>query len=73
MARTADRSWTSRFRTCRCWGCGEAGRAYLCIEPWQGHADAVGFAGDFREKPGVVVLPPGEPARFRMDVTVRAA
>jgi len=49
------------------------GAHYLCIEPWQGHADAVGFAGDFREKPGVVLLPPGEQRHFRMDVTVRAA
>ena len=49
------------------------GANYLCIEPWQGHADAVGFAGDFRERPGVVVLPPGESRAFRMDVTVRAA
>lgn len=49
------------------------GANYLCIEPWQGHADAVGFAGDFRERPGVVLLPPGEQRHFRMDVTVRAA
>lgn len=49
------------------------GAHYLCIEPWQGHADAVGFAGDFREKPGVVLLLPGEQRHFRMDVTVRAA
>lgn len=49
------------------------GAHYLCIEPWQGHADAVGFAGDFRERPGVVLLPPGEQRHFRMDVTVRAA
>lgn len=49
------------------------GANYLCIEPWQGHADPVGFAGDFRERPGVVLLPPGESRAFRMDVTVRAA
>ncbi len=49
------------------------GANYLCIEPWQGHADAVGFAGDFRERPGMVLLPPGERRHFRMDVTVRAA
>ncbi len=24
---------------------------YLCIEPWTGHGDPVGFAGDLREKP----------------------
>lgn len=47
------------------------GARYICIEPWAGHADPVGFAGDFRTKPGVIALPPGETARFRMDVTVR--
>ncbi len=49
------------------------GAAYLCIEPWQGHADPQGYAGDFRDKPGVVSLPPGQTRRFRMDVTVRPA
>jgi galactose mutarotase-like enzyme len=47
------------------------GAAYLCIEPWAGIADPVGFAGDFRDKPGVMMLPPGKSRSFRMDVTVR--
>ena len=47
------------------------GAAYLCIEPWQGIADPMGYTGDFRDKPGVIVLPPGGARRFRMDVTVR--
>ncbi|MBF7010068.1 aldose 1-epimerase family protein [Novosphingobium resinovorum] len=49
------------------------GAAYLCIEPWQGHADPLGFAGDFREKPGVITLAPGEARSFRMDVAVLSA
>jgi galactose mutarotase-like enzyme len=49
------------------------GARYLCIEPWQGIADPLGYAGDFRDKPGIVILPPGEERRFRMDVTVRPA
>jgi len=48
------------------------GAHYICIEPWQGHADPVGFAGDVREKPGIVLLPPGQSQCIRMDVTVRA-
>lgn len=36
------------------------GAPYLCLEPWHGHADPVGFAGDLREKPGQVILAPGE-------------
>lgn len=44
---------------------------YICIEPWQGYADPEGFDGDFRDKPGVVLLDPGASHSFRMDVTVR--
>jgi galactose mutarotase-like enzyme len=46
------------------------GAPFLCIEPWQGIADPEGFEGDFREKLGVVILPPGETRSLRMDVTV---
>jgi galactose mutarotase-like enzyme len=47
------------------------GANYLCIEPWQGIADPLGFSGDFRNKPGVVTLPPGASRSFGMHVTVR--
>lgn len=47
------------------------GARYICIEPWQGHADPVGFDADFRDKPGVVSLSPGASRSFAMDVTVR--
>lgn len=47
------------------------GAHYICIEPWQGHADPQGFEGDFREKPGLVSLAPGASRSFAMDVTVR--
>ena len=47
------------------------GARYICIEPWAGHADPEGFAGDFRQKPGVVLLEPGAIRSFRMDVSVR--
>lgn len=46
------------------------GARYICIEPWQGYADPEGFADDFRDKPGVVLLDPGATRSFRMDVTV---
>ncbi|CAM4041161.1 Aldose epimerase [Novosphingobium lubricantis] len=47
------------------------GARYICLEPWAGHADPEGFAGEFLEKPGIVVLDPGAKRSFRMDVTVR--
>ncbi|WP_426958181.1 aldose 1-epimerase family protein [Muricoccus radiodurans] len=36
------------------------GGEFLCIEPWYGTADPVGFEGDFLEKPGLRLIPPGE-------------
>lgn len=49
------------------------GANFLCIEPWQGHADPQGYAGEFAQKPGTVLLAPGEERSFRMDVTVNPA
>lgn len=46
------------------------GAPFLCIEPWQGIADPVGFEGDFRDKPGVVELAPGASRTFRLSITV---
>ncbi len=46
------------------------GAPFVCIEPWQGHADPVGYAGDFRAKPGVIEVAPGETRRFGMRVEV---
>jgi galactose mutarotase-like enzyme len=36
------------------------GADFLCIEPWRGYASPVGFDGDFSDKPGVLLIPPGE-------------
>lgn len=47
------------------------GARYICVEPWAGIADPAGFDGEFREKPGMMQLAPGESRSFRMDVTVR--
>lgn len=48
----------------------QPGAHYLCIEPWAGIADPLDFTGDFRDKPGILRLPPGESRAFRMDVTL---
>jgi galactose mutarotase-like enzyme len=47
------------------------GAAFVCVEPWAGHADPQGYVGDFRDKPGVMTLDPKAERSFRMDVTVR--
>jgi galactose mutarotase-like enzyme len=46
------------------------GANFICIEPWQGHADPAGYSGEFAAKPGIVTLLPGEERSFRMDVTL---
>lgn len=45
------------------------GAGYLCIEPWTGQGDPVGFAGEISDKPGMILLPPG--ARRSHAVTMR--
>lgn len=46
------------------------GAGYLCIEPWQGYSDPVGFTGELSEKPGMLLLAPGESRRFAMSTTL---
>src|SRR3546814_16515284 len=41
------------------------GAHYLCVEPWAGMADLVGFAGDVWEKQGIMRLAPGGDRAFR--------
>lgn len=48
------------------------GAAFVCVEPWQGHADPAGFTGDVRDKPGIVAIPSGATRRFVMRVTWKA-
>ena len=47
----------------------EAG--FICVEPWHGLADPEGFAGDFRGKPGVFQVAPGEAKGMQMSITLR--
>lgn len=47
------------------------GAPFLCIEPWQGLADPVGYQGDFRAKPYVIEVAPG--ARHVLAMTIRLA
>jgi galactose mutarotase-like enzyme len=49
------------------------GAGYICIEPWQGHADPEDFEGELAVKPGVVLVQPSETRSFAMKVTVNSA
>ena len=47
------------------------GAGFICIEPWHGIADPQGYSGDFRTKPGIVLLPPGAAKDFVMSITLK--
>lgn len=44
------------------------GAPFVCIEPWTGHSDPVGFAGAFAEKPSMRTLPPGATSQHAVDM-----
>jgi galactose mutarotase-like enzyme len=46
------------------------GAPFLCIEPWHGLADPVGFDGDFRDKPYMVEVAPGAERRFAIAIAI---
>ena len=48
------------------------GAAFVCIEPWHGIADPSGYAGEFRDKPGVFEIAAGEAETITMSVTLNA-
>jgi galactose mutarotase-like enzyme len=45
---------------------------FICLEPWHGVADPEGFAGDFREKPGVFIVPVGAAMPMKMTIELLA-
>lgn len=49
-------SW-SGFRQLGIWS--REGGDFLCIEPWHGTASPVDFDGEFVNKPGLMLIPPG--------------
>jgi galactose mutarotase-like enzyme len=52
-----DMAWEG-FRELGLWT--KPGAGFLCIEPWLGAASPIDFDGPFVEKPGVILLRPGE-------------
>lgn len=47
------------------------GARFVCVEPWWGHADPVGFDGEIWDKPGMMRFAPGAARSFTMRVTLR--
>lgn len=46
------------------------GANFVCIEPWHGVADPQGYAGDFRDKPGVFAVGPGAERVIDMSISL---
>lgn len=44
------------------------GAPFLCAEAWTGHGDPEGFMGEFREKPSIDLLDPGETRRHALSL-----
>ena len=48
------------------------GAGFLCVEPWHGFSDPVGFAGDLRDKPGIFEVAPHGETTMAMTITLIA-
>ena len=46
------------------------GAGFVCVEPWHGIADPDGFAGEYRDKPGVFAVAGGASRTIAMHVTL---
>ncbi len=44
---------------------------FVCIEPWHGTASPADFTGEFRDKPGLMLIPPGERRVLTMRIRLR--
>lgn len=48
------------------------GARFVCVEPWHGIADPVGYTGEFADKPGVFTVPPGGEKQIAMEVSLES-
>ncbi len=62
-------SW-QEFRELGIWS-KPGGAAFLCIEPWRGFASPADFDGEFSEKPGLMLIKPGEKRALSYRIGVR--
>ena len=62
-------SWNG-FRELGIWS-KPGGTPFLCIEPWHGFASPVDFDGEFKDKPGLMHIKPGETRMLGYRIAVR--
>ena len=46
---------------------------FVCIEPWRGFASPINFEGPLEDKPGIMLVPPGEAQTLSLSISVIAA
>ena len=66
---TLDLHWEG-FPYLGLWSKPDPAPGFLCIEPWEGHADPEGWIGEFSEKPGSFVLAPGATRQWALSISV---
>jgi galactose mutarotase-like enzyme len=49
------------------------GAGFLCIEPWQGYAAPLGFAGELKDKPGGLLLAANASTEFTIEICLLGA
>lgn len=52
------------------WTKPDLGPGFLCIEPWEGYASPGGWDGEFSEKPGAFLMPPGATRHWALSVAL---
>ena len=72
-SRKSSKSITVRAKGFPYWGFwtpAKGGAPFVCIEPWHGHADYEDFAGELKDKEGIIALPAGEKFKTEMSFIV---
>ena len=49
------------------------GAGFLCVEPWQGYAAPLGFAGELKDKPGGILLAANASTEFAIEICLPGA
>lgn len=68
-SRKSSKSLTIRAKNFPYWGFWtpvQGGAPFICIEPWHGHADYEDFAGEFKDKEGIIKLAANETFQTEM-------
>ena len=72
-SRKSSKSLTIRAKNFPYWGFwtpAQGGAPFICIEPWHGHADYKDFAGELKDKEGIIKLATNETFQTEMSFII---